>query len=92
MVDDVSIGLFVEENFPDVVCQQINNGLVWANNGIITAENVTNYNDKHNPIAWRNRQGERGIDIINMQTIVEVLNKANNVHAQSSDMQNYQKT
>jgi len=80
LVDDLSIGVFVKGNFPDVICQQINNALVNASNGELTIETIANYENQHNPVAWRNRQTDRNLDLINMQRIIEVLNK--NLEAQ----------
>ena len=74
LIDDLSIGVFVMENFPGVICQQINNALVHAANGELTIETIINYENQHNPVAWRNRQNDRKLDLINMSKIIRVLN------------------
>ena len=85
LIDDLSIGVFVRENFPGVVCQQINNNLAHASDGELSMETITKYENEHNPVAWRTKQilsqGNRNIDLINMLKIIKVLNKANNFNA-----------
>ena len=77
LIDDLSIGVFVKENFPDVICQQINNAVVNVLNGELTIETIANYENQHNPVGWRNRQNDRNIDLINICKIISVLNKNN---------------
>ena len=81
IIDDVSVGLFIKENIPLIQCQKIDNGQVNAANQVYSFDTINNFNIQNNPVAWRNKSIDREIDIINMQTIVDVLNKANNVHA-----------
>ena len=87
LIDDLSFGVFVVENFPGVICQQINNTLVSLINGILTIEEITKYENESNPVAWRNRQNDRNIDLMNMRIIIDVLNeKIGKMNAQMIDI------
>jgi len=81
LIDDVSIAVLFKEYYPDISCQTLPNKLTANIINEIDKETINNYNFMNNPVAWRNRNDNREIDIINMQIIVEVLNNSKNVNA-----------
>lgn len=78
LVDDVSIGVFVFENFPNIKCEEFKYVSVTEDetfcNAIHDRNFFLNLNKEYLPVAWRNKSFNRYNDLINMSFIVNVLN------------------
>lgn len=74
LIDDLAIGVFIREYCKNVKFSEFSaNKLVAASDQVHTAEAIILYNDKYQPVAWRNRSQNRNIDLQNMSTIVKCL-------------------
>lgn len=76
LIDDVSLGVFFNENIPKFSCNKVDNGQVVSENVILTPESIARFNNQYNPVSWRNKSLDRKIDISNMSIIADVLCKA----------------
>lgn len=74
LIDDVSIGVFIRDHCPGVKCKEFSqNKLIAASDMVHDFSTIESYNKKNKPVAWRNKSNDRGMDVKNMKTIVELL-------------------